>query len=71
MDQITKILIYSGLIMISIGIIWNLFGPFNLTKLPGDITIEKENFKLKFPITTSIIISVILTLIIWLIRALK
>jgi len=37
----------------------------NLFKLPGDIVIKKDNFTIYFPITTSIIISIILTLIFW------
>jgi uncharacterized protein HemY len=41
--------------------------PF-LGKLPGDIIIERENFKLFFPITTSILISVVLSLIVYLIN---
>lgn len=44
--------------------------PF-LGKLPGDIRIEKENFKFYFPITTSIIISVLLSLLLYFYNKLK
>jgi uncharacterized protein HemY len=39
-----------------------------LGRLPGDIVIKRENFTFYFPLATSIIISVILTLILWLFR---
>lgn len=44
--------------------------PF-LGKLPGDIRIEKENFRFYFPITTSILVSVLISLILWLITQFK
>lgn len=40
-----------------------------LGRLPGDIVIERENFKLYFPLATSIVLSVILSLIFWLFRS--
>ncbi len=69
MQQLGKILIYAGLILILIGaIIWlfhDKLGWFG--HLPGDIRIKKENYSFYFPITTMIILSVIISLIIWLI----
>ncbi|ALX48189.1 DUF2905 domain-containing protein [Lentibacillus amyloliquefaciens] len=53
-----KIFITLGIIFVVIGVIWTFIG-----KLPGDITIKRENFTLHFPIMTSIVVSVILTLI--------
>lgn len=64
-----KILIVTGLIFIVVGLAF-LFAdkiPF-LGKLPGDIYIKKERFTFYFPIATSIIISIILTIILWLFR---
>jgi hypothetical protein len=55
-----KIFITIGLIFIVIGI---LFYFFNLFKLPGDIYIEKDNFKFYFPITSSILISIVISAI--------
>ena len=64
MNQISKILILAGFLIILIGFLLNLSNKFfNLGKLPGDIIINKKNFKFYFPITTSIIISIILTLL--------
>ncbi|SFD57664.1 Protein of unknown function [Lentibacillus persicus] len=53
-----KMFIILGIIFVVIGVIWTFIG-----KLPGDITIKKENFTFHFPIMTSIVVSVILTLI--------
>ncbi len=62
-----KILIYIGIIMIVVGGLFMLGGkiPF-MGRLPGDIAIQKKNFSFYFPITTSIVISIILSLIMWL-----
>ena len=64
-----KILIGLGILMI---IIWGMFVivgkiPF-VGRLPGDIAVQKKNFSFYFPITTCIIISVIFSLIMWLLR---
>ncbi|MEQ8159939.1 MAG: DUF2905 domain-containing protein [Smithellaceae bacterium] len=64
-----RILIVIGIILIIVGLAF-LFAdkiPFP-GKLPGDIYIKKENFSFYFPVTTSIVISIILTIIFWLFR---
>jgi len=69
MPAIGKMLIILGIILIIVGIGF-LFGdkiPF-IGKLPGDILIKKERFSFYFPITTSIIISIILTILFSLFR---
>lgn len=69
MNPVAKILVIAGVILVAIGLLLQAFGKFiPLGKLPGDIVIEKGNFRFYFPIVTSIIISIVLTLIIWLIR---
>lgn len=62
-----KLLIILGIIFIVVGlmIVYNWKVPF-LGKLPGDISIERPNFKFYFPLTTSIILSILLTLILYL-----
>lgn len=64
-----KIFIVLGIILIIIGGLFILGGkiPF-LGRLPGDIAIQKKNFSFYFPITTCIIISIIFSLIMWLLR---
>ncbi|RLB80407.1 MAG: DUF2905 domain-containing protein [Deltaproteobacteria bacterium] len=64
-----KVLIIIGLVIAGIGILLVLTPnvPW-LGKLPGDILIKKDNFKFYFPVTTCIIISIILTLLFYLFR---
>ena len=58
-----KIFIFIGVIFIIIGLILYFFKDFPLFHLPGDIVIKKENFTFYFPITSSIIISIVLSAI--------
>ncbi len=59
-----KILIFFGAVLIIIGILFTFAGkiPY-IGRLPGDIYVKKENFVFYFPLATSILISLILTLI--------
>ncbi|MEI6863538.1 MAG: DUF2905 domain-containing protein [Candidatus Omnitrophota bacterium] len=67
--SIGKVLIFAGIALILIGALVTFSGKMLwLGKLPGDISIQKNGFSLYFPITTSIIISVVLSLILMLIR---
>ena len=64
-----KILIIFGIAMAGIGILLVLAPKIPwLGKLPGDILVEKDNFHFYFPLTTCIIISIILTLLFYLFR---
>ena len=62
-------LIVIGLLIAGIGVVW-LIAPSipGLGKLPGDIRIERENFRFYFPMTTCILLSVVLSAIMWLVR---
>lgn len=64
MNPIAKVLIGVGVILVIIGVLWQVGGKFlPLGRLPGDIVIEKENFRFYFPIVTCLVISLLLTLI--------
>jgi uncharacterized protein HemY len=63
-----KSLIIIGLTILAIGLAWPWLSALPLGRLPGDIVIERDNFKLYFPITTMIVISTLVSLIIWLFR---
>ncbi|WP_353684964.1 DUF2905 domain-containing protein [Thermodesulfovibrio sp. 3907-1M] len=67
MNEIGKFLILVGIITAVIGLILMLAGkiPF-IGRLPGDIVIEKRNFVFYFPLGTSILLSIILSLIFYL-----
>ncbi|AWN75809.1 DUF2905 domain-containing protein [Legionella anisa] len=60
-----KILIITGIILLITGIFWPFIKKIGLGKLPGDIIIQKNNFTFYFPITTCILISLIIMLIFW------
>jgi hypothetical protein len=65
-------LVIVGLIIAGIGLIWVLLPNLPLLgRLPGDIVIERPNSRFYFPIVTCIVISVVLSLLTWLIRALS
>ena len=66
-----KLLILFGLGMMIIGIIILLADKLSLGRLPGDIVIRRENFTFAFPLATCIIVSVILTAILWLVFKFK
>lgn len=65
-SQTGKWIIAAGILIVIVGIIIYFFhDKLNwLGKLPGDISVEKENFRFYFPITTMIILSVLLTILI-------
>lgn len=63
-DGLGKMLVLFGLILAGVGLLIWLGGQFfNLGRLPGDIYIKKGNFTFYFPLVTSIVLSVILTLV--------
>ena len=56
------------MVLIAAGLLWPLVQKLGLGRLPGDIVIERENFRFYFPIVTSLVISVALSLILWLLN---
>ncbi|MDF2682141.1 MAG: hypothetical protein K0R47_3331 [Brevibacillus sp.] len=72
MNPVAKLLIIGGAILIVIGLLWQVGGRFlPFGRLPGDIVVEKENVKFYFPVVTCIIISIVLSLVMYLIRLFK
>ncbi|SFS58612.1 DUF2905 domain-containing protein [Marininema halotolerans] len=69
MNPVAKYLIVFGLVLVVIGLVWQVGGRFlHFGRLPGDILIEKEHVRFYFPIVTCIVISVVMSLILYLIR---
>ena len=66
--SIQRILIIAGIALVLVGFFWPWLGRIGLGRLPGDIVVEREGFRLYIPITTSLLISAVLTLGFWLIR---
>ncbi|MGI6328780.1 MAG: DUF2905 domain-containing protein [Dethiobacteria bacterium] len=67
-ENIGRFLLIAGVILAAIGLVFLVLGRFGLGRLPGDILIKKENLTIYFPITTMIIISILLTLLFSLFR---
>lgn len=64
----TKTLVTIGIILIVLGLCWPLIEKLNLGRLPGDIAVKSGNFKFYFPLTTCIVISVVLSILFWIFR---
>ena len=58
-------LIILGIVLLVAGLLWPWLSKLGLGRLPRDLVVERENFRLYFPITTAILISVVLSLILW------
>jgi hypothetical protein len=61
-------LIILGVVLIAVGLLWPVLQKLGLGRLPGDIVLERENFRFYFPIAASLIISIVLSLILWLLN---
>lgn len=60
-----RFLIVLGIVLVGAGLLWPLLQKAGIGRLPGDIVIERENFRLYFPLATSLIISALISLIFW------
>jgi len=69
--QLGKWLLLAGIIISITGAVLILFGKLGFFKLPGDLEFGGKNWKVYIPVTSCILISLILTLIMWLIYYLK
>jgi hypothetical protein len=63
-----KALIVAGLTLLVIGLLWPWLSKLPLGRLPGDIVVEREGFRFYLPLTTGILLSLIVSLVIWLFR---
>ncbi len=61
-------LIVLGLLIVAIGLLWPWLSRLPLGRLPGDIVVDRPGLKLYVPVVTMILISVLLTLVLWLFR---
>lgn len=63
-----KWLITLGVVLIGLGLLWPLVSKLGLGNLPGDIRIERKGFSFYLPLTSSIIVSLVVTLLLWIFR---
>ena len=61
-------LIILGIVLVVAGLLWPWLTKLGLGRLPGDFVIERDNFRVYIPVATSILISVILSVILWLLN---
>ena len=59
-------LIIAGLVLIGIGLLWPWLSRLPFGRLPGDIAVQRDGFSFYFPLMTSLVISVLLSLLLWL-----
>ncbi len=70
MSKMQKYLLLIGALIILAGLFWPWLSKLPVGKLPGDIFIDKPNFKLYIPVVTMLIISILISLVVWLFRKL-
>jgi Protein of unknown function (DUF2905) len=63
-----RALIVIGLVVLAAGLAWPWLSKLPLGRLPGDFSVERENFSFYFPLTTSIVVSIVISVLIWLFR---
>jgi len=63
-----RVLITLGLLLVAMGLLWPWLTKLGLGRLPGDIVIQRDGFKLYFPIVTGLLISLIVSAVLWLFR---
>jgi len=63
-----RFLIIAGLMLVAGGLLWPLSERLNLGRLPGDFVIGRGSFRLYLPLATSLLISLVLSLVLWLMR---
>jgi hypothetical protein len=63
-----RTLILIGLLIAAVGVLWPFIARLGLGRLPGDIRVEGEHGGFYFPIVTCLVISIVLSLVLWLLR---
>lgn len=61
-------LIAIGVVLVAVGLLWPWLTKLGLGRLPGDIVVQRGNFSFYFPIVTCLIVSVVLSFILWLLN---
>jgi Protein of unknown function (DUF2905) len=63
-----RFLILAGIAAILLSLLWPWLARLGLGRLPGDFHVQREGFSFYFPLTTSLVVSIMVTLILWLLR---
>jgi hypothetical protein len=62
----SRTLIFLGLVLVAVGVLWPWLAKLGIGQLPGDILIKKDNFVFYAPLTSGLLVSVVLSGIFWL-----
>ena len=65
-----RALVVMGMALVAIGLFWPFIGRLGLGRLPGDIAIERSNVSFYLPLTTCLVVSLVVSAIIWLVSRL-
>jgi hypothetical protein len=65
-----RILIALGILLLLAGLAWPWLARLGLGRLPGDLLIQRDGFTFYFPLTTSLVVSAVVSLLLWLIHRL-
>ena len=68
LQQLGKLILFTGIVISLAGVVIILLGKIGLFPLPGDIKLERRNWKIYFPIVSCLVISIISTVILWVIN---
>ena len=60
-----RLLVALGLLLVAAGVLWPRLAKLPWGRLPGNISIEREGFSVHFPLMTSLVVSVVLSLLVW------
>jgi ribose/xylose/arabinose/galactoside ABC-type transport system permease subunit len=63
-----RLLITLGIVLVAVGLAWPLLAKVGFGRLPGDIRFERDGFTFYFPITSGLIVSALISLVLWLLR---
>ena len=64
--ELSRVLIGLGLVLIAAGLVWPVLSKLGLGRLPGDVVIQRDGFSVYVPIATSILVSIVISLVLWL-----
>ena len=70
-QQLGKLILLTGIVISIVGVVIILLSKTGLFKLPGDLYFEGKNWKIYFPVVSCLIISIVLTVIFWIIHYLR
>lgn len=63
-----RFFIIAGIVLLAIGLFWPWLSKLPFGRLPGDISIVREDFSFHFPLMTSIVVSIVITVLLWIFR---